>query len=148
MAAAEAETPDAWLARLPPDRVATLGSVRDLVNAALPPGYAERAAGSMLVWEVPLARYPDTYNGQPLMLAALAAQKNHNALYLVCAYASPTRDAALRAAYARAGRKIDMGKSCLRFRERGDVLDEAVTQIIAETTVETLIAGYEASRAK
>ncbi|HZF42745.1 MAG TPA: DUF1801 domain-containing protein [Sphingomonadaceae bacterium] len=146
MAAAKAETPEAWIARLPPDRVATLGGVRDLVNAALPPGYAERVSGSMLVWEVPLARYPDTYNKQPLMLAALAAQKNHNALYLVCAYTDPASDAALRDAYARAGRKIDMGKSCLRFRGREDVLDDAVTQIIAETTVETLIAGYEASR--
>jgi len=139
-------TPDVCLARLPPDRAATLADVRDLVNAALPDGYAERVAGSMLVWEVPLARYPDTYNKQPLMLAALAAQKNHNALYLICAYADAARDARLRDAYARAGRRIDMGKSCLRFRKREDVLDDAVSAIIAETTVETLIAGYEASR--
>ena len=141
-------TPDVWLAGLPPERTATLAGVRDLVNAALPEGYVERVAGSMLVWEVPLARYPDTYNKQPLMLAALAAQKNHNALYLVCAYTDPARDARLRDAYAKAGRKIDMGKSCLRFRKRDEVLDEAVSEIIAETTVETLIAGYEASRAR
>ena len=55
-------------------------------------------------------------------------------------------DAALRAAYKTAGKKIDMGKSCLRFKKREDVLDGAVTDIIAATPVEALIAGYEASR--
>lgn len=143
-----AESCEAWLARLPADRVAMICEVRDVVRAAVPDGYVERVSGSMLVWEVPLSRYPDTYNKQPLMLAALAAQKNHNALYLVCAYTDPARDARLRDAYAKAGRKIDMGKSCLRFRKRDGVLYDAVSEIIAETSVDTLIAGYEASRAK
>lgn len=108
-------TQDVWLAGLQPDRTATIAGVRDLVNAALPDGYVERVAGSMLVWEVPLSRYPDTYNKQPLMLAALAAQKNHNALYLICAYADAARDARLRDAYARAGRRSTWARAACAF---------------------------------
>lgn len=147
MASSKAATPEAYLAELAPDRAGLIGEVRDLVNAALPPGYDEVVGSGMIVWRVPLARYVPP-GGQPLMLAALAAQKNHNALYLMCAYANEASDRALRAAYAAAGRKIDMGKSCLRFRTRADVLDNAVTKIIAGTPVDTLIAGYEASRAR
>ena len=139
-----AETPETYLAELAPDHA--VSHVRALVNAALPAGYVERAASGMIVWEVPLARYPTTYNKKPLMLAALAAQKNHNALYLICAYTDAAGDADLRAAYDAAGRKIDMGRSFLRFRTRADVLDEAVAAIIARTPVDALIAGYEASR--
>ena len=142
-----AATPQAYLAELAPDRADAVAHVRDLVNAALPPGYVERMASGMIAWEVPLARYPATYNKQPLMLAALAAQKNHTALYLICAYTDAPSDEALRAAYEAAGRTIDMGKSCLRFKTAADVLDAAVAKIITDTPIETLIAGYEASRA-
>ena len=145
MVSSKASTPEAYLAELPPDRAALIADVRALVNRALPTGYAERMGSGMIVWVLPPERYLPA-NKQPLMLAALAAQKNHNALYLVCAYADRQVDADLRAAYAAAGVKLDMGKSCLRFRRREDVLDDAVTAIIAGTPVEKLIAGYEASR--
>ena len=146
MVSSKAATPEAYLAELPQDRAILISEVRDLVNAALPSGYIERMGSGMIVWEVPLERYPITYNKQPLMFAALAAQKNYNALYLVCAYTDEARDDELRDAYKAAGRKIDMGKSCLRFKTRDGVLDAAVSKIISETPVETLIAGYEASR--
>ncbi len=149
MAGSKADTPEAYLAALAPDRASLISHVRDLVNEALPGGYVERTGSGMIVWEIPASRYPDTYNGQPLMLAALAAlaaQKNHNALYLICAYADADSDAALRGAYAAAGRKIDMGKSCLRFKTREGLVDEAISQVIRDTPVEKLIAGYEASR--
>ena len=64
------------------------------------------------------------------------------------AYQGPLDRTRLREAYAAAGRKIDMGRSCLRFRARAELLDEAVAAIIADTPVDALIAGYEASRAK
>ena len=99
----------------------------------------------MIAWVVPTDRYAAK---PPLMLAALAAQKNHNALYLICAYADADTDAALRTAYAAAGRKIDMGKSCLRFKTRDGLVDEAIASVIRDTSPEKLIAGYEASRSK
>jgi broad specificity phosphatase PhoE len=140
-------SPDALLAELPPERRAVVGAVRDLVRAALPDGYEERVSGRMLEYVVPLARYPTTYNGQPLAYVALAAQKHHYALYLVGAYADPARAAALRDGFARAGKKLDMGKSCVRFKRVDDLAVDAVREAVAALTPDAFIALHEASRA-
>ena len=146
--AGAAATPEAWLASLPPDRKEAIGRVRDLVNANLPEGYVERIAGNMIAWVIPLETYPDTYNKQPLILASLAAQKNHNALYLMCTYISEERTRKLKRGFEAAGKKLDMGKSCLRFKQADDLAEDAVAEAIRESTVERYIADYEAGRAK
>ena len=146
MVSSKAATPEAYLAELPPERAALISHVRDLVNAHLPPGYVERMSWGMISWEVPLERYPDTYNGQPLAYAGLAAQKNHCALYLNCVYASEARTARLREAWAAEGRKLDMGKSCIRFNKRDDLAEEVLARTIASVPVDAFIAEYEASR--
>ena len=148
MVSSKASTPEAYLAELSPERAALLGRVRDLVNANLPPGYVERMSWGMIGWELPLETYPDTYNGQPLVYAALAAQKNHNALYLNCVYASEERTGRLREAYAAAGKKLDMGKSCLRFRKAEDLAEDALAEAIGSAPVDAFIAEYEASHSK
>lgn len=122
--------------------------MRDLVNENLPEGWVERMAGNMIAWILPLDAYPDTYNRQPLILASLAAQKNHNALYLMCAYVSEERMGRLKAGFEAAGKKLDMGKSCLRFRAYEALAEEAVAETIRNSTVERYIADYEAGRAK
>ncbi len=139
-------TPEALLAGLPPDRAQALAHARQLVNDALPPGYEEGVAGKMIVWSIPLERYPNTYNKQPLQLAALAAQKNHNALYLMGLYLSEERVREFEQAYAAAGKNLDMGKSCLRFRHPDELCDAAVRAAIAAVPVETYIRDYEAAR--
>lgn len=146
MASSAAKTVAAYLAELAPERRAVVGAVRDLVNAHLPPGYVEEMSYGMIAWNIPLARYPKTYNGQPLCYAALAAQKNAYSLYLNCVYADSERERRLREAYARAGLKLDMGKSCLRFKSLDGLLSDEVGTIIASTSVEQYIAMYEASR--
>ncbi|MFC7499007.1 DUF1801 domain-containing protein [Enterovirga sp. GCM10030262] len=146
MVSSKAATPEAYLAELPPERAALISHVRDLVNAHLPPGYVERMNWGMIGWEIPLERYPDTYNGQPLAYAGLAAQKNHCALYLNCVYASEARTARLREAWAAEGRKLDMGKSCIRFKKRDDLAEEVLARTIASVPVDAFIAEYEASR--
>ena len=93
-------------------------------------------AWGMISWEVPMAVSGPTYNGEPLVYAALAAQKNHNALYLNCAYASPERTERLARAFAEAGKKLDMGKSCIRFKRAGDLAAEAIAEILASDTPE------------
>ena len=148
MVSSAATSVDSYLNELPRDRREVIASVRDLVNAHLPKGYAEEITCGMIGWVVPLSRYPVTYNKQPLSYASLAAQKNNYALYLMCSYMNPDSDKALRAAYAEAGRKLDMGKSCLRFKRREDLLDDAVAELIATTSVEETIRLYEASRKK
>ena len=84
MVSSKASTVADYLAELPDDRRAEIERVRNVVNDALPDGYVEGIAYGMIVWFIPLERYPDTYNKQPLGYAALAAQKNYNSLYLSC----------------------------------------------------------------
>jgi len=146
MASSKARTVEAYLQELPGDRRDVIAAVRALVNKHLPQGYVEAMNWGMISWEIPLARYPDTYNRQPLGYVALAAQKNHNALYLMGALAGSQNEKKLRQAYARAGRTLDMGKSCLRFGKLEDLLAEEIGAIIASMPVEACIAHYEASR--
>jgi uncharacterized protein YdhG (YjbR/CyaY superfamily) len=140
MVSSHAQTVDQYLAELPPDRRAVVAAVRDHVNAHLPPGYVESMAFGMIGWGVPLSRYPDTYNGQPLGYVALAAQKNAYSLYLMGCYMYPEQDAALKAAYAKAGKKLDMGKSCLRFKSLDGLLLDDIGRIIASTPVDEFVA--------
>ena len=85
MVSSKATSPAAYLASLPPERRKVIAVVRAVVKKHLPAGYVETMNWGMLAYEVPLKRYPDTYNKQPLMYLALAAQKNNYALYLTSA---------------------------------------------------------------
>ena len=147
MARSDAPTPDAYLAELPADRAAEIGQVRDAVNAALPDGYVEGMAWGMICWEVPLERSGKTYNGQPLAYAALGAQKNYNAVYLNCVYGSEERTEELRQRFAAGGRKLDMGKSCIRFRKAGDLDLGAIAEAVAAVTPDEFIAITNAAHA-
>lgn len=147
MARSDAPTPDAYLAELPADRAAEIGRVREVVNAALPDGYVERMAWGMISWEVPIERSGKTYNGQPLVYAALAAQKNHNALYLNCIYPSEERTEHLRQRFAASGRKLDMGKSCVRFRRADDLDLEAIAVSLEALTPDEFVAETKAAHA-
>ncbi len=148
MVSSKAKTVADYLAELPEARRQVVSTVRDLVNRHLPEGYVETMNWGMVSWEVPLSRYPVTYNRQPLGYVALAAQKQYYALYLMGCYADSAQEGSLRQAYAVAGRKLDMGKSCLRFKTMDDLLPEPVAAVIASTPVDALIAQYEASRAR
>jgi hypothetical protein len=149
MASSSAATVDAYLAELPPERRAVVSAVLDVVRRHMPAGYAESMAFGMIGWGIPLAVYPDTYNGQPLGYVALAAQKNHYALYLMCAYQDDAAEGAwLRDAFAKAGKKLDMGKSCLRFKKLEDVPLDVIGEFVARTPPERFIAQYEKARGK
>ncbi|UOV04103.1 DUF1801 domain-containing protein [Pseudoxanthomonas sp. F37] len=148
MASSKAKTVDDYLKELPEDRRAVVSAVRDLVNRHLPAGYVEAMSWGMISWQIPLSRYPATYNRQPLAYVALAAQKQYYALYLMACYANSTQDVALRNAYADAGKALDMGKSCLRFKALDDLLPEVIGGVVASTPVDAHIAQYQASRAR
>jgi hypothetical protein len=94
----------------------------------------------MISWEVPLEVSGPTYNKQPLVYAALAAQKNHNALYLNCVYVSEDRSRRLATAFADAGLRLDMGKSCIRFRRADDLELAAIAREVASMTPEEFAA--------
>ena len=147
MAQSKATTVDAYLAELPAERASVIAAVRKMILKHLPKGYRESMNWGMISYEVPLERYPTTYNKQPLAYAALAAQKNHFALYLTCVYGNPEQERRLAEAFSKAGKKLDMGKSCLRFRALEDLPLDDLGQIIASTPPEKMIARYESARA-
>ncbi len=148
MATSSAATVEDYLAELPAERRAVVAAVREVILKRLPPGYREGMSYGMISYEVPLERFPKTYNGKPLSYAALSAQKNHFAVYLTCVYASPEREAALRAAFAAAGKKLDMGKACVRFRTLDDLPLDAIGDAVAAVPVEAFLAHYEAVKRK
>ena len=147
MASSAAPTVPAYLKELPPERRAVIKTVRALIRRHLPAGYREAMRGGMITYEIPLARYPETYNGQPLCYVALAAQKNFYALYLSGVYVQLHRQASLRQAFQRAGKKLDMGKSCLRFNNLDDLPLEVIGEVIASTPPEAMIEIHERVRA-
>jgi len=146
MARSEAATVDAYVQALPPERRGVASALRELIVAHLPAGYVEAMRWGMPGYEVPLARYPDTYNGQPLSVAAFAAQKNAWSLYLGVLPLDADKDAALRAAFSAMGRKPDIGKACVRFKALGDLPLAAIAEVIAGTSVDAFIAAHERGR--
>lgn len=142
-----AATPQEYLDALPDDRRELVARLRDTVNARIPEGFAEGMLYGMISWYVPLERYPDTYNGRPLAVASLASQKRHVSLYLMGIYAEPDEGPAwIEAAFEAADTKLDMGKSCVRFKRIDDVPFEVVGDAVARLSVEDFIERYEASR--
>jgi uncharacterized protein YdhG (YjbR/CyaY superfamily) len=148
MVSSKAATVGDYLAELPAERREVLEALRGRINAVLPAGYVEAMRYGMLSWEIPLERYPDTYNGQPLVYVALAAQKNAYSLYLNCVYADAARVERLQAEFRKAGKKPDMGKSCIRFRSLADLALPAIEAEVAGTAPAEVIARYAASRTR
>lgn len=147
MVRSNATTVEQYLAELPDDRRADVESVRDLVLANLPQGYVETIRWGMITYEVPLEVYPDTYNGQPLMFLALAAQKRHLALYLTNVAFVPGGEERFRTRYLETGKKLDMGRSCLRFKKADDLATDLIAETIRSTSLDEFIEGYEAGMA-
>lgn len=146
MANSNATTVEEYLKELPDARRVVISQVRDLILEHLPEGYRESMNWGMISYEIPLDRYPDTYNGQPLGYIALAAQKNYNALYLMSVYQNPEKERELREAFRKSGNKLDMGKACIRFTKMADLPRKEIGELIAETSPDEFIASYEESR--
>lgn len=144
MVSSKETSPAAYLANLPAERRAVIEAVRSVVKQRLPAGYVESMNWGMLCYEIPLSRYPDTYNKQPLMYFALAAQKNNYALYMQSVAGMPDARDRLGDAYKAAGRKFDMGGSCLRFKSLEELPLTLIGDIVASTSVEQRIAAAEA----
>lgn len=143
MVTSDARTPDDYIASLPEDRREPISAVREVIRANLPAGFEEGMQFGMIAWYIPLERFPNTYNGQPLGLVALASQKNSMSLYLNSVYSSPRSEAWFRKRYAESGKKLEMGKSCVRFRRLEDLALDVIGDTIARTDLDSFVAGYE-----
>jgi hypothetical protein len=142
----EASSPDEYIAQLPPDRREAISAVREVIRRNLPAGPEEGIDFGMISYHVPLDRFPDTYNGHPLGLAALANQKNYMALYLNNVYGDPKTETWFRERYAASGKRLDMGKSCVRFRRLEDLPLDVIGETIARTDLDRYLAHYQAAR--
>jgi hypothetical protein len=102
----------------------------------------------VVTYQVPLKAYPDTYNGKPLCYIALAAQKNYYALYLMGAYGDPKQRRFLEESFASAGKKLDMGKSCVRFKTLDDLPLPAIEKLVGWVPMDKWIATARSARKK
>ena len=148
MVRSAAATVEEYLGELSAERREAVEAVREVALANLPEGYVEAMNWGMISWEVPLERYPNTYNKRPLMYAALASQKNYMSLYLMCVYADDDDRARFEERFRASGKRLDMGKSCVRFRRVEDLPLDLIAESIASTSVDEYIRRYEEAREK
>jgi len=139
----DAETVDAYLASLPDDRREALTAVRAEILEHLPAGIVETMNWGMISYEVPLETYPDTYNGKPLSFAAVASQKNHMAVYLSAVYGSTTLREKFEEKYRATGKRLDMGKACVRFRKLDDLPLEVIGWAVGACSAEKFMAVHD-----
>lgn len=143
-----AKTVKQYLESLPEDRRAAIETVRKVILKNLPKGFEEAMNFGAICYQVPLSVLPKTYNGQPLCYAALASQKNFMTLYLMTVYGHKPTEKWFREGFKAAGKKLDMGKSCVHFRKLEDLPLDVIGQAIARVPMEKYVAAYHASRKK
>src|SRR5215510_4562835 len=125
----KAATVEQFLAALPEDRRAAIQAVREVILKNLDKDYEEGMQYGMLGYYVPHRVFPAGYHcdpKQPLSFAGLASQKNHMSLYLMCVYGNREHEQWFRQAWTKTGKKLDMGKSCIRFKKLEDVALDVV----------------------
>lgn len=143
-----ATTVDEYLAELPDDRREVIEAVRQVILENLPGGYEEGMQYGMIGYYVPHSLYPAGYHcdpKQPLPFASLASQKNHMAIYLFCIYTDDAHATKFREAWLKTGKKLDMGKSCVRFKKIEDVALDVLGKTIKRMTVKKFVKHYEAA---
>ena len=150
---------DAYLAELPADRRHAVQAVRSVILANLDAEIEEGMQYGVIGYFVPHRVFPAGYHAdpkQPLPFAALASQKHHLSLYLMGLYcgcgegpgAPETPDARwFRQAWAASGKKLEMGKACVRFKHLDDVPLDVIGQAIKRVTAQAFIARYVEARA-
>ena len=148
MAAKATSTVAEFLARLPPDRRREVERVRQVIRRHLPRGYEEVLSGNVLVYQVPLKRYPDTYNGQALWYVALTSGKSGLSLHLMSVYGDRVQARRLRDGFRTAGKRLDMGKACVRFRTADDLPLGTIGAIVGSMPVDRWVGIARAARGR
>ena len=142
----KATTVDAYLAELPEERREAISSIRGVILKNLPNGYEEGMQWGMIGYYVPHSLYPAGYHCQPeepLPVASLASQKNHMAFYGLGLYINEAQARWFVEEWNKAGKKLDMGKSCVRFKTLDDVALDVIGRAIKRLPVEQYIEQYE-----
>lgn len=142
----KATTVAAYLAELPEDRRAAIDAVRRVILKNLDKDYEEHMSYGMIGYCVPHRVYPAGYHcnpKQPLPFAGLASQKGHMSLYLMGLYGSAELVRWFESEWAKTGKKLDMGKSCVRFKKLDDLPLDVIGAAIAKLPAKVYIEHYE-----
>jgi hypothetical protein len=137
-----------YLAGLEGERGDAVRAVFETVHKAMPEGYELGSFRGAPLWTIPLSTYPTTYNKEPLSNVSIIAQKNYNSLYLMSLYADSDELQEFVEGWKATGLKLNMGKSCVRFKTLADVDLDVIAKTVASTSVESYIETYERLRAK
>lgn len=143
----EASTPEEYINQLPEDRKPVIEKIRTVIKKNLPEGFEEGINYNMLGYYVPHSIYPDGYHCDPklpLPFMNLASQKNSVNLYHSGIYANPEiHDWFVNEYPKHSNRKLDMGKSCIRFKKMDDIPYELIAELCTKISVEDWINTYE-----
>jgi uncharacterized protein YdhG (YjbR/CyaY superfamily) len=152
MVSSKAVTVKEYLGGLPADRREVVQAVREVILKNKDKDLEEGMQYGMIGYYVPHSLYPPGYHVDPklpLGFANLAAQKNHFALYMMPLYAGGSdTNAWFVKEWAKTGKKLDMGKSCIRFKKLEDLALDVIGQAFARITVKKYITHYEAALKK
>jgi hypothetical protein len=146
-----AKTVTDYLKGLPKERKEAIQTVRKEILKKLPNGFKETMQYGMISYVVPLKTYPIGYleDGKtPLPYASLASQKNHMVIYLMSTYGDKELAKWFEKEYKKSGKKLNMGKSCVRFTKLENLAVDVIGKAIAKTSVKTFIEMYEKARKK
>ena len=147
----QAKTVAAYLKELPEDRRLAISAIRKVILQNLQAGFEEGMQYGMIGYYVPHSLYPAGYHcdpKQPLPYAALASQKNYMSLYLMGCYGNEGEENWVRDQFKQAGKKLDMGKSCIRFKKLEDLPLEVIGEAFRRNSVANYIARFEAAIAQ
>lgn len=148
----QADTPEEYVEKLPEDRKEVIQKIRTTVNKVLPKGFKETVGYGMIGWVVPHSIYPNGYHcdpKQPLPFMGVASQKNHIGFYHMGIYADEQLLNWFTENYPKHCKtKLDMGKSCIRFKKTENIPFKLISQLVAKMTVEDWIKLYESTLKK
>lgn len=135
-----------YLQALPPERRGALERLRAVINRHIDPGFREQISYNMIGWVVPHETYPAGYHCDPSLpvpFAALASQKNAISLYFTHLYGSEEEMAWFQAEWAKTGKRLDMGKSCVRLKSIEEAPLDLIGRAMKRVTVKKYLAQYE-----
>lgn len=141
-----AESVEGYLRELPADRQEALRAIRKVILANLDDGFEEGMQYGMIGYFVPHSLYPSGYHcdpKKPLPFAGLASQKGYISLYFMHLYADAKELKWFTNEYAKTGKKLDMGKSCIRFRQLSDVPLALIGKVLERITAKDFVGVYE-----
>ncbi len=143
----KATTVDEYMEQLPEERKAAMKKLRAVIKKNLPKGFQECMGYGMMGYVVPHSKYPVGYHcnpKDPLPFLALASQKNFIAIYHMGIYSDPKLLKWFQEAHAKASsKKLDMGKSCMRYKKPEDIPFELIGELVSKMTPDEWIAQYE-----